>query len=372
MKWAWKLGRWAGIDVYIHVTFVVFLGALGLISWLQSGSAVAAVYSTLFPALIFLCVLLHEFGHALAAKRFGIPTRDITLYPIGGVARLERMPEKPLEELWVAIAGPLVNVAIALGLYLYLSSTNSFVPYETLSLGSGSLLQRLMIANMILVGFNLLPAFPMDGGRVVRALLASVFDYVRATQIAATLGQAMAFLFAFLGIAGGNPMLVFIAFFVWIGASQESTMVQIKTALAGIPVWRAMITDFRTLAPTDTLATAAELIIAGTQSDFPVVSNGKVVGILTSSDIVEGLSQYGPDTPVEQVMRREFVTIDPYEMLEIAFARLENCSCRTIPVIKNGELVGLLTPDNVSEFLMIQSALTHRPMPAINLTGRGA
>ena len=242
MKWAWKIGKWAGIDVYIHVTFVVLLAALALINWMASGDFVAAVYSTLFPALIFFCVLLHEFGHAVAAQHYGIPTRDITLYPIGGVARLERMPDKPFEELVVATAGPLVNVLIAAVLYFYLSATNALQPLEALSLGGGGMLQRLMIANVMLVVFNLLPAFPMDGGRVLRALLATVLDYVRATQIAASIGQAMAMLFAFIGIAGGNPLLLFIAFFVWIGASQEASMVQIRTALAGIPVWRAMIT----------------------------------------------------------------------------------------------------------------------------------
>lgn len=365
MKWAWKIGRWAGIDVYIHVTFVVLLAALALLNWLSSGSVVAAFYAALFPALIFACVLLHEFGHALAAKRFGIPTRDITLYPIGGVARLERMPEKPAQELVVAIAGPMVNVVIAAALYFYLSSTSGFQPVETLTLGSGDLLQRLMIANIMLVGFNLLPAFPMDGGRVLRALLATVLDYVRATQVAATIGQAMAVLFAFAGISWGNPFLLFIAFFVWIGASQESSMVQIKTALAGIPVWRAMITDFRTLSPTDPLSRAAELIIAGTQQDFPVVEHNRVVGILTRAKLIEGLANLGPNAPVAEVMENEYLTMEPTEMLETAFARLQGCDCHTVPVIAGERLVGIVTPDNVGEFLMIQSALSHKPMPNV-------
>lgn len=363
MKWAWKIGRWAGIDVYIHVTFVVLLAALAFLNWLGSGSVLLALYATLFPALIFLCVLLHEFGHALAAQRFGIPTRDITLYPIGGVARLERMPEKPAQELVVALAGPMVNVIIAAALYFYLANTRGFQPLEALTLGSGDLLQRLMIANMMLVGFNLLPAFPMDGGRVLRALLASLFDYVRATQIAATIGQGMALLFAFAGIAGGNPFLLFIAFFVWIGASQESSMVQIKTALAGIPVWRAMMTDFRTLAPTDPLAHAAELIIAGTQQDFPVVDDGRVIGVLTRAQVIEGLTKFGPNAPVSSVMGKDFLTLEPTEMLETAFAKLQSCQCRTVPVVSRGRLVGIVTPDNVGEFLMIQAALSRRPAP---------
>lgn len=358
MKWSWKLGRWAGIDVYIHVSFVMLLAALGFLNWLGTGSLVLAFYSVLFPALIFLCVLLHEFGHALAAKSFGIPTRDITLYPIGGVARLERMPEKPGQELVVALAGPLVNVVIAAALYYWLSARQAFDPLESLSLGSGNLLQRLMIANVMLAVFNLLPAFPMDGGRMLRAFLATAFDYVRATQIAAFIGQAMAVLFAFLGLTGGNPLLLFIAFFVWIGASQEASMVQMKNALGGIPVWRAMITEFHTLAPHDTLARAAELVIGGSQHDFPVVENGRVVGILTRDHLIEGLTSHGPDARVGEVMKTSFMTLTPSEMLDLAFARLQECDCHTVPVVQNGQLVGLVTPENVGEFLMIQAALT--------------
>jgi Zn-dependent protease len=371
MKWAWKIGKWAGIDVYIHVTFVVLLAALALINWMASGDFVAAVYSTLFPALIFFCVLLHEFGHAVAAQRYGIPTRDITLYPIGGVARLERMPDKPFEELVVATAGPLVNVLIAAALYFYLSATNALQPLEALSLGGGGMLQRLMIANVMLVVFNLLPAFPMDGGRVLRALLATVLDYVRATQIAASIGQAMAMLFAFIGIAGGNPLLLFIAFFVWIGASQEASMVQIRTALAGIPVWRAMITDFRTLDPADPLGHAASIILTGMQQDFPVVRDGQVVGVLTRTALIEGLTRHGPDTPVAEVMQKDFITMEPTEMLDTAFARLQSCECRTVPVVQGGRLVGLITPDNVGEFLMIQSALGRKPAPLSQFWAEG-
>ena len=201
----------------------------------------------------------------------------------------------------------------------------------------------------------MIPAFPMDGGRVVRALLAMRMEYTRATQIAASLGQPIAILFGFLGLIS-NPFLLFIAFFVWIGAAQEASMTQIKSALAGIPVSRAMLTDFQTISQYDTLSRAVELILAGSQQDFPVVNNGQVVGILTRGEIVAGLTQRGPDAPVADVMKREFEVFDSYDMLEFAFARLQACQCQTAPVNHAGKLVGLLTQDNVGEFLMIRAA----------------
>jgi Zn-dependent protease/predicted transcriptional regulator len=356
MKWSWKLGRFAGIDVFMHVTFLLLIGWVALSHWIQGDSLAAAVEGTGFILALFGCVVLHEYGHALTARKYGIKTRDITLLPIGGVARLERMPDKPAQELWVALAGPAVNVVIAIGLYAWLQITSSLVPLSQLEVGSGSFIERLMVVNLFLVGFNLVPAFPMDGGRVVRALLAMRMEYTRATQIAASLGQTVAILFGFVGLFS-NPFLLFIAFFVWIGAAQEASMVQMKSALAGIPASRAMLTDFRTLAPNDTLSHAVDLILAGSQQDFPVASNGQVVGVLTRGNLLTGLAQRGPETLVADVMQREFEVIDSHEMLEVAFGRLQTCQCQTVPVMHQGQLVGLVTQDNVGEFLMIHGAL---------------
>ncbi len=355
MKWSWKLGRFVGIDVFMHVTFLLLLGWVLLAHWLQGEGLAAALEGVGFILALFGCVVLHEYGHALTARRYGIKTRDITLLPIGGVARLEKMPDEPVQELWVALAGPAVNVVIAAVLFVWLQITSSLVPLSELEVGSGSFLERLMVVNLFLVGFNMLPAFPMDGGRVVRALLAMRMEYTRATHIAANLGQTIAIFFGFLGLLT-NPFLLFIAFFVWIGAAQEASMVQMKSALAGIPVSRAMLTDFRTVAPTDSLAHAVQLILAGSQQDFPVVSDGQVVGVLTRSNVLRGLTERGPETPVAEVMHREFEIFDSYEMLEMAFARLQACQCQTVPVTHGGQLVGLLTMDNVGEFLMIQGA----------------
>lgn len=272
------------------------------------------------------------------------------------------MPDEPLQELWVALAGPAVNVVIALGLLAWLQLSASLAPLEDLTVASGPFLERLMVLNVILVVFNMLPAFPMDGGRVLRAVLATRMDYVRATQIAASTGQAMALLFGFLGFIW-NPFLLFIALFVWIGAAQEASLALMKSSLGGIPVLNAMITDFRTLAPSDSLSHAVELILAGSQQDFPILEDGRVLGILTRHDLLVGLTQRGQQTPVSESMQREFATVEASDMLEVAFQRLQSCQCYTLPVLRRGELVGLVTMDNVGEFVAIQTAIQTKTGP---------
>jgi Zn-dependent protease len=355
MKWSWKLGRILGIPVYMHATFLLIIAWVALAHWTAARTVEATLLGVAFVLALFVCVLLHEFGHTLAARRYHIQTKDITLLPIGGLARLERMPEEPRQELWVALAGPAVNVAIAAVLFVGLSLTG-FPSLANLEMVQGSFWARLMIVNIFLVLFNLLPAFPMDGGRVVRALLATRMDYTRATQIAASLGQGMAFLFGFVGLFL-NPFLIFIALFVWIGAAQESSMVQMRSALSGIPVSRAMLTDFRGIEAKNTLADAVELILTTSQQDFPVWERGRLVGMLTRDDLFRALREQGDRQSVSAVMRPHFITVDSYDMLESAFARFQECGCQTIPVLHKGQLMGLLTTDNIGEFMTVQAAL---------------
>jgi Zn-dependent protease len=355
MTWSWKLARIAGIDVFVHATFLMVVAWIALVYWNQSRSLGAVAEGVGFILALFTCVVFHEFGHALTARRYGIRTRDITLLPIGGVARLERMPEEPVQELWVALAGPAVNVVIAALLFTWLQASGAWQSVDRLGVTTGTFLERVMLANVFLAGFNMLPAFPMDGGRALRALLATRMEYTRATQRASFIGQGMAILFGFMGLLG-NPMLIFIALFVWIGAGQEASLVQMKSALAGIPVRRAMLTDFRTLSPTNTLGDAADLILTGAQQDFPVVSDGRVEGILTRSDLLNALTRSGREATVVQSMRRQCATADAAEMLEAVLARLQGRDCRTVPVTDRGALVGLVTMDNIGEFLMIQAA----------------
>ncbi|MFL7871249.1 MAG: site-2 protease family protein [Anaerolineales bacterium] len=363
MKWQWKLARIAGIDVYMHATFLLLIGWVAFSHWTEQQSWSAVLSGVFFILLLFVFVVMHEYGHALTARKYGIKTRDITLYPIGGVARLERMPEKPIEELWVALAGPAVNVVIATVLFGYLVLTRTFQPLTSLSISTGSFIERLMVVNLWLVLFNLIPAFPMDGGRVLRALLGLRLEYVQATQIAANVGQGFAFLFGFIGLFT-NPFLVFIALFVWMGAAQEASMVQMKHSLSGIPVTRAMLTDFQTLTPRDTLARVVGLILAGSQHDFPVVQDGQVIGILDRDTFMKVLSERGQSTPVFEVMRRDVTEIDSHEMVEAALRRLQENGSKTLPVTHNGQLVGLVTSENITEYLMIRSATrTGRVIP---------
>lgn len=357
MKWQWKLGRFFGIDVYVHATFLLLIGWVGYSYWLEHGTIAEVINGILFILALFLCVVLHEYGHALTARKYGIKTRDITLYPIGGVARLERMPDKPIEELWVALMGPVVNVVISGVLFAVLAATGNLTPLTGLTIASGSFLMRLMVVNIWLVLFNLIPAFPMDGGRVLRAILAMRMDYVHATQVAASIGQGIAFIFGFIGMFS-NPFLLFIAFFVYIGASQEASMALMKNSISGIPVTRAMLTDFKTLSPRDTLAQVVGLILAGSQHDFPVVdANGVVMGVLERGDFIAALSRQGQSAPVVGVMRKDVPSVDSHDMVESALTRLQESGAKTLPVMHAGQFVGLITAENITEFLMIRSAL---------------
>jgi Zn-dependent protease/CBS domain-containing protein len=360
MKWSWKIARFWGIDVYVHATFLLIIAWVAYSYWVQFQSINAVVGGILFILALFACVVLHEYGHALMARRYGVKTRDITLYPIGGVARLERIPEKPIEELWVAIAGPAVNVVIAVLLGGYLLASGGFSLSNLFSISDGSFLSRLLAVNVALVAFNLIPAFPMDGGRVLRALLGLRMDHVRATQIAATVGQALAFAFGLIGLFA-NPMLLFIAFFVWIGAEQEASMTRIKHSLSGIPISRAMQTNFESLSPRDTLARAVELILAGSQHDFPVVENDRVVGILEREVLMKALARAGQSEQVSATMRRDIPQVDTHEMIETALARLEESGAKALPAVHAGRLEGLITSENITEFLMIRSALRTAP-----------
>jgi Zn-dependent protease/CBS domain-containing protein len=361
MPWSWRLGTVSGIPIYVHGTFLLLIAIVLFSDWVREQNLVAAGAGVLFVLAIFGTVVLHEFGHALMARRYGIRTRDITLLPIGGVARIERMPDVPRQELWVALAGPAVNVVIAVVTYGVLATARSAPPDSWLTLPRDTV-GRFIEINIWLAAFNLIPAFPMDGGRALRALLAERFDYVRATRIAASLGQGLAFLFALIGLFS-NPFLLFIAFFIWMGASSEAHMTETRSALAGVPLAHAMITDFRVLQAGEPLARAVELVLAGSQHDFPVVKGDEIVGILTREALTAALARSGPVTPIEDVMDRHFETAETGEMLEPVFQRLEACRCKVLPVLRGGRLVGILTPENVAEFVMFSRAMRPRNLP---------
>ena len=364
MKWSLKISTFFGIPVYLHLTFLLLLGWIGFREWAREGSLAQALGGMVFLSVIFLCVVLHEFGHALAARRFGIRTRDVILLPIGGVARLERMPDEPRQELWVALAGPAVNVGIAALLGLWLALRGALAELAGVGVVEGSFAARLLAVNLVLVAFNMLPAFPMDGGRVLRALLATRLDPTRATAIAARIGQTFALLFALAGLFV-NPFLLLIALFVWFGAGQEAAMQRTRSTADGTPISQAMLTDFETLAPSDPLSRAVELTLDGSQRDFPVVAGGQPVGILRQEDLLTGLSRSGPSGDVGQAMRRDYQPVELSDQVVAVLSRLQTGAARTLPVARHGRLVGLVTLQNIREYLAIHEALNKpRPMAA--------
>lgn len=366
MRWSVKLAKIAGIEVRMHLTFLLLLAWIGVVYY-REGGAPAAVSGIVFILLIFLCVILHEFGHAMAAKAFGIQTPDITLLPIGGVARLQRMPDQPWQELIVAIAGPMVNVVIAGVLFLVMGlQMNAESTTEALVDPAGSMLTKVAVVNVFLVVFNMIPAFPMDGGRVLRSLLAMVMPFAKATMIAARVGQALAFVFGFYGLLAPHPLLIFIALFVYLGASQENSMAQMKDVTSGVHVSDAMVTELATLTGTDTIDDAIEALLRTSQHEFPVLDeNDRVLGILTREPMIRALKQTGPETPVTEVMQRCDRTVHPGDNFEGAFRIMQESACPALPVVDGlGRLVGLITPENVGELMMVRSILREGERPA--------
>ncbi|HMB03394.1 MAG TPA: site-2 protease family protein [Isosphaeraceae bacterium] len=356
MAWSWKLGRIAGIPIYVHWTFLILIAWVILGYWLEGQTLAATVQGVGFVLALFGCVVLHELGHALAARRYGVPTADITLLPIGGVARLQRIPEHPRQELVVALAGPAVNIAIVAGLYL--AGVGSPVRLnDPQQLVRERFWPKLLEVNLFLALFNLLPAFPMDGGRVFRALLAMRLDYARATRLAASVGQLMAIGFGLLGLTGGNPILLLIALFVWIGAESEAVQVEERLVLKDVPVRAAMITEFMTLMPYDTLGRAADLLLAGSQHDFPVAADGRVAGLLTRADLINGLTRGGRDARVADFAKTGLGTVEAGAPLISAVARLRQGEGPCLQVVEHGQPVGLLTLENIGEYVMVRAAL---------------
>lgn len=361
MAWSITIGRIAGTAVRIHVTFLLFLAWIGYSAW-RSGGSDAAVGGVAFIVLLFACVLAHEFGHILMARRFGIPTPEVTLLPIGGVAMLERMPESPREQLLVALAGPAVNVVIAAMLIAILAVVSS---PEDVARGISrvedpdvSLLGRLAAANIVLVLFNMAPAFPMDGGRVLNAILAMRMDRGRALRIVARIGQAMAFVFGFLGLAAGAPLLMLVAIFVYVSAAAEAQASSVEDVTAGLDVADAMETRFAVVPVEATLGQAVDILLATPQHEFPVVDAfSKPVGLLTRDALIVALRAGGPYGPVADALQNPPPSVRMRDTLDFGIREMNRLRTPAISVVdQEGALVGLLTMQNVGEMLMIRAA----------------
>jgi Zn-dependent protease/predicted transcriptional regulator len=355
MQWSFPIARVAGSEIRIHLTFFLLLLWIG-IAHFQNGGGAAATEGVLFIIAVFACVVLHELGHALAARRYGIRTPRITLLPIGGVAELERMPEKPSEEIVVAIAGPLVNVAIAAVLILFLGARFDLATLSEIENPSAGFLARLAVVNVVLVLFNLIPAFPMDGGRVLRALLATRFSRVQATEIAARVGQAASFAFGFLGLLSGNVLLIFVAIFVYIAATSESQATNLQDVARKVRVRDAMITSYEALGPVSTLGDAADALLRTTQHEFPVIDGGgHLRGVLTRGGLVTALQSQERSTLVNDVMTRDIPAVSETQMLDEAFRLLQTKNAPAVGVTdREGRLAGYITTENIGELMLVR------------------
>ncbi len=358
MRWSARLGRFAGIDVYVHVTFFALLAYFAAVYWAETGTVAGVAAGLSLIVMLFVCVLLHEYGHALTARRYGIATRYITLLPIGGIALLEAMPREPRHEIVVALAGPAVNLVIAAATWLVLQAAGQPGSLLAADLGRFGFLQSLLAANLALAVFNLIPAFPMDGGRVLRALLSMRMDRVRATRVAASVGQTLAVGLGLLGL-WWNPVLILIAAFVWIGAGAEASAMEAEARLANQPAERAMITSFAVLAPGEPLSRAVELTLAGTQKDFPVIDGGRLVGVLSQAGLLRALHERGAEGTVGAAMGQPLVA-DASATLADLLGDLQRSDGRMVCLLREGRLVGVVDLDNIAEYLRIRAAMARR------------
>jgi stage IV sporulation protein FB len=354
VTWSFPIGRLFGSEIRVHATFFLLLAWIGAAGWLQGGASAAAI-SVIFVLALFACVVAHEFGHALVARRYGIETPDITLLPIGGLARLARMPEDPKEEILVALAGPAVNVAIWAVLVLGFGVSTDLEALAELEDLSEGFWARLAAVNLFLVLFNLIPAFPMDGGRVFRALLAFAMPRVRATRYAARAGQAVAFLFGFLGLLGGSPILLLIAVFVFVAAGAESSQVQLREMARGLSARAAMITSFESLAPDDSLQAAATTLLRTTQHEFPVLAeDGRILGLLTRDAIFAAVAEERTRRPVSQAMTTDIPEVALTAPLDEALDALYQKACPAVAVTdRAGRTLGYITRENVGELMVV-------------------
>ena len=342
--------RLFGVPVRLHFTFVLLL--IGLVVIGLSSNQSPGNY-TLFVLAVIASVLLHEFGHAFVSSRYGIRTLEIVMYPIGGVARLER-PPKPREEFWIALTGPVVNLAIAGFIVALLYSQKRAVNLFALAQPSdANLADRIVLANLILAGFNLLPAFPMDGGRMLRAVLSRMKSEYEATRIATWSGRMLAISMGLYGFIN-MPMLAFVAFFIYLGAANEGAASRGRSLTQGIPVRAAMMTDYRTLPHGATVRDAANLLLSTSQQDFPIVLGGQVLGLLGRNALLRGMAQEGPDSYIAGYMEREYQSVPPdRDLADVLPLMAHSGAC--VLVMQEDNLLGLLTSENLSQFLLLRS-----------------
>ena len=353
MGWSFSIGSISGIRIRIHLTFVLFLIWIGVVFWNEGGRP-AMTNGLVYILLLFACVVLHEFGHILTARRYGSQTLDVVLLPIGGVARMKSIPEKPSQELAVALAGPCVNFVIAAGLFVVLGS-QTIMQDVTRPAKDIPILSQLAIANIALAVFNLVPAFPMDGGRALRALLSYRMDRAAATALATRIGHVLAIGFGVLGFIAGHPLLMLVALFIFLGATAENNSTQLHQLARRLNVSDGMIPQFSTLPVTSRVADAVSLLIHSTQHDIPIVDGvGKMIGLLTRDRLLRAVHDLGADASVADVMRTDVPTVSDRAELEDALRVMDEENLPAVAVAdQRGHLVGLVTLENLGQMLLL-------------------
>jgi Zn-dependent protease/CBS domain-containing protein len=352
MKWAFKVARIFGIPIKVHITFLLLLVFVAIIG----EDITQGLYGVLFVILVFFCVILHELSHSLVAIYFGHTVRSITLLPIGGMAQMDDIPEDSKEEILISLAGPAASIAISGILYLVLYLLD--IPVTLLDAESffeGNMLLNLFWINIILAAFNIIPAFPMDGGRVLRGILNIFTDHMKATRIAVLLGQLFAVVLFFLGVFY-NLWLALIAVFIYLGAEGEERMWAIRHALADAKVNAVMLTDFISFSPSDTLSAASDVFLHSLQGNFPVLFGDTLVGILTRGSIVNGINQKKESERIAEFMDREFLSATEKQPLVILYKQMMEKRVSMVPVLRGNVLVGIVTMEQIGRYHMLATA----------------
>jgi len=372
MKWSFKVGRVFGIDLRIHITFflIIFYAAY-IWGWgmeKQLGWP-GAVYGAFLVSVLFICVVIHELSHSRMAQHYGADVASITLLPIGGISLLKNMPEDPKKELWVSLVGPVSNLVIAVFLGIALILVPGKVGAESAEqfaeVISGITLQGfvtyMLIINVLLALFNLLPAFPLDGGRVLRSILAQYMPYMKATRVAVTTGQVFAFILGITGLLLGAWLWLIIAVFIYFGAEQEGRGTEVKTVLSKLTAGQAVEANAKALSPDQPLSEVVAIVLHSFQEDFPVLDGDRIIGVLTRANLIGGLHNIGPEAQVAQVMEKDFPIVEASALFSEVYEKMSASGVKAMPVVNGGQLLGMVTLEHLSEVFMLLNS-TEKPL----------
>jgi len=352
MKWSINFGRIFGIRFRIHLTFLMLVALFGFVGAGAYGP-IGALSAMLFVCAVFVCVTVHELAHSLVARSFGVPVESITLLPIGGVAAMRGLPDGPYEEILISAAGPAVSIAIFAVMAVPLHVTvNEIWPPDPFTIHPRHFMVSLASVNLVLGLFNLIPAFPMDGGRLLRGLLALLAGFERATRVATLIGQVFGITLIVVGFfVFGSLWLPLIGFFIYLGASAEQRQLRIRSLLKRIRVSQVMVSSFRVIEPSLAIGWAAQMLLHGVQEDFPVVDGQRLLGIVPAVTVAEALQREQFEVPVVEVLAADLPTVTPETDLDTVQQKMLLGKHTVLPVTSGGHLVGMVSQNHISRFL---------------------